>query len=334
VTVSASSPFQLPALSLATTYLVDFPAVPNPQLPALDLNAPQEGTYQRTLPLPPAAAGLPVSEVKLTFAGKPPGTRVLEPTLPSLAVTAFLGLQPGTTLVAELPAAQLATLQTLTALRLPLLVTPTDNPAGLELAPEMYTRDGPTGPLSPLPAKLAPVTVAAIDTGGSPLWVTLPFVQPLPVVPGQQLWLALGVVGGSATWFTAVPSPIANENASLGRLTTSGAFLELSSVENLLGGPFAAMRLVGTPLNPAACPALAVGVHPAAGADLFGVTPTATGTTVLIGLAAPITPTAAADGSVSLPLDVVVAAPGQYTLLAAAVHSQPPASADTSGGSR
>jgi hypothetical protein len=173
-------------------------------------------------------------------------------------------------------------------------------------------------------AKLAPVTVAPADAGDAPMWVALQLAQPLTIDPSQQLWLALGVVRGSATWFTAAPSPVADQNAPLGRLTTSGAFLALSSVGNL-AGPFAAMRLVGTPLNPAACPALAVGVHPAAAADLVLVTPTATGTTVREKLSTPVTPTAAADGSVGLPLDVIVAAPGQYTLQAVAVRYQPPA---------
>jgi hypothetical protein len=325
VTVSAPSPLQEPALSLnAPTYLLEFAALPSPQVPALELDAPQEGAYQLTLPLPGAAATWPVREVLLTLAGRPPATRVLEPTLPVLAQTAFLGLQPGTTLAAALPAAWLAKLQTLTALRIPLSVTASGDPAGIELAPVLYSRDGPAGPLSPLPgANLAAVTVPAADGGDAPQWVALQLAEPLPVVPGQQLWLALGVVRGSATWLTAAPGPAAGPDAPLGRLTSSGAFLGLSRVANL-AGPFAAIRLVGVPLDAAACPALAVGVHPAAATGLADVTPTSTGTTVRTRLAAPATPSAAAGGSAALPLDVVVAAPGRYTLQAAAVRYPPP----------
>ena len=219
VTVSAPSPLQEPALSLnAPTYLLEFAALPSPQVPALELDAPQEGAYQLTLPLPGAAATWPVREVLLTLAGRPPATRVLEPTLPVLAQTAFLGLQPGTTLAAALPAAWLAKLQTLTALRIPLSVTASGDPAGIELAPVLYSRDGPAGPLSPLPgANLAAVTVPAADGGDAPQWVALQLAEPLPVVPGQQLWLALGVVRGSATWLTAAPGPAAGPDAPLGR---------------------------------------------------------------------------------------------------------------------
>jgi hypothetical protein len=250
------------------------------------VDAEEEGVYPVPLPLPPEATGWSIHEVQMTVAGSLPPLRVLEPDGPVPSEDAHLVLDPDHAVLVGLPAAGLARLATLTAIRIPVGV----DPAGAELA-GVLRADANGAPGDPLPqGQLGPVTLAGGDLERQ-AWTTLPLGKEQRIAPGEALWAGLQLARGRVSWPLAIPAgppapPALSPDAPLRRQLPNGAFRPLSPAGDVPTSA-ATIRLAGEAPSGTPIPALEVDVAGTASGVSF--TPTADGDAVVIGFEPPLT---------------------------------------------
>jgi hypothetical protein len=276
------------------------------------VDAAEEGVYPVPLPLPDEAAGWSIHEVQMTVSGSLPPLRVLEPDGPALSEDAHLVLDPDHAVLVGLPAAGLARLATLTAIRIPVGV----DPAGAELA-GVLRADASGAPGDPLPqGQLGPVTLAGGDLD-RPAWTTLPLGKEQRIAPGKALWAGLQLARGRVSWPLAIPAgppapPALSPDAPLRRQLPNGAFRALSTAGDV-STRAATIRLSGEAPGGMPIPAVEVDVEGTGAGVSF--TPTGDGDAVVIGFEPPLTKagTPSAFDGTALALRLTTRTPGSVS---------------------
>jgi hypothetical protein len=276
------------------------------------VEAPAEGTYSLSLPLPAEAAKWTVQGVRAAATARIGPERILPALEPGLSADAQLVLDLEHAIAVRLPDEQTAKFAQLTALRLPLAAAP----EGAELAGTLLAaaEQAPNEPGRPIPStQLGPLTLdpgAPFDPDKPPpvSWVTLPLAT--PHAPGKKpIWASLELARGAVLWpLGADPSA----GTPLRRPTPNG-FAELSKVTGVETGS-APLRVAGVAPSDEPVPALVVSIPGAqAPAEL---TPTPEGTPFAIAVADGAT----ALGGTTLTLELTIATPGSYSFGAVRVE--------------
>jgi hypothetical protein len=330
LTLRAATPAHLELkgqAALLKRYLVAFP-----EGAVRTVDASSEGVHPLSLPISTKAAtdqsgkgpeSWLVQSVVLDISAKIPPIRVQPPDGPTISTDAELVLDPDHALVVKLPPATTAGLSALTGVRLLVSVRAT----GAELAGTLRankkvavgadTRDEPADPLPK--AALGPATLTAADAPG---WIDLALKAPHRLAGSEIVWLELQVARGSIVWKLATPHTDANTNAELRRRTSSGTYVELSTLADTPGGYSGALRVVGQekPNDPLA----AVQVAVAGKTESVSGVPTQAGATMILGLTQPgVAPSPIGD-DFDIPLELTISTPGSYAISAAELRYKQP----------
>jgi hypothetical protein len=322
VTLRAAAPAAL-SLSAVAHCLQRYPVV-FPEGAVRSVDAPTEGVYPLSLPVQPGtidpAHPWVVQQVVLDVSAKLPTTRVLPADGPAFSAEAVLVLDPDHSIVVQLPRSATAALAKVTGIRLPVVV----GADGAELAGTLRagTADRPGDPIPK--GALGPVT---LEPGkDDPVWIDLPLTTQHTIASGDVLWVEVQAARGSVKWKLATPPADANDTAQLRRRTSSGTYVELSSLSDVhFTG---ALRVVGQekPNDPLA--AVLVAVHGAGASGTVAGVPTQAGTTLILTLNPPVTfPATPESADTDFALDLTISAPGSYAITAAELQYT------TSGGS-
>jgi hypothetical protein len=325
VTLRSSIPGKL-AFQVELDYLKTHPVV-FPEGIARMLEAEAEGELALSLPLPPESAEWSIHAVEVTVTATLPPVRVVPPVGPPVSGEAELALDPDHALVVRLPTGSTGQLATLAAVRLPLRV----GEQGGELAGTLYA-DADDLPGEPVrggalgPVQLEPGSADAT----APAWVTLPLADPVEVTPGEELWLGIQPVRGSAVWPLGVAAADPALAAPLRRRAPNGIFKPLSAVDGVVTDA-GVLRLAGEPPPNAPVHALAVRVD--GSAEVVELTPTPEGVTASLRFATAVDGSdavAVVDGALQLRL--TARTPGRFSFGSARV-AYTDDSASTSNGS-
>ena len=324
IELRVSSPAQLQfsaeRLQIYRTHEVRFSEGPTRGFDALD-----EGRYEIDLPLPDEVAteSWDVHAVELNLRADIDETRVRPAIGPPLAADIGLTLAESRTLLVKLPSSLVSLFGEITGVRVPVRA----GVAGGELAGELLHDDTSTGASRPGEAVdggvLRPAEVpASTDLAYLTLWLETPFEPAADA--SDALWCTLRSTRGEVTWALGLPEPDdALSDAEVRWRAPNGAARSLSefSVPGDTGttSHAGAIRLVGTRDPNRPLDAVKVGLG--GGTASVSLTPFETGSPIRLALEDPISPGPAR----SLPLDLVVSAPGSYTIDSARVIYTDPA---------
>jgi hypothetical protein len=293
----------------ATLDFLDTFVVAFPDGIARVVEAPAEGVSHLAIPLPSEAVDWEIAELQLTVTARVSPERVSPSVGPALSGEAELVIEGDRAIVVGLPEDRLATLATLTAIRLPVRV----GADGAELAGAVLEDAGGL-PGAPAPrGQLGPVTLEPGGSVAEPRWITLPFAEPWPLVPGDRVWVELQLVRGQVVWPLAEPATLPSGDAPLRRRTPSGSFRVLSSAQGV-ATTSGAVRVVGEPPPNAPLSALEAQIEGAP--EIVAFTPTADGVRVAIRVADGVTaatPGAFAGGALQVRLTASAAGPYSFS---------------------